>query len=256
MKWNSDLYDQKLNFVSRYGEALLRYVPDDKTQRILDIGCGTGMLTAELADKSGYVLGIDASEDMIRRAKEMYPQVDFKVEDSLCMTYQEDWDVVFSNAVFHWIPDHNLLLQHIYQALKPHGLLVAEFGGYGNIATIVNAYTEVADKYGYQYKSRFNFQKAEDFNALLVKNGFTVDDIYDYDRPTPIKDEAGMKHICSQFFKTELDAIPEDIAARILQEMYDMVLQKLWNGKEWVADYRRLRVIAHKSLKKRELTVR
>ena len=51
MKWNSDLYDQKLNFVSRYGEALLRYVPDDNTQLILDIGCGTGMLTAELADK-------------------------------------------------------------------------------------------------------------------------------------------------------------------------------------------------------------
>lgn len=112
MKWDSKLYDNKHSFVAEYGKGLLEFVPVDKEQRILDLGCGTGVLTEQLLKYAGYVLGVDGSEDMVAKAKENYPDIDFEVNDALKLPYSNEWDVVFSNAVFHWILDHDLLLKN------------------------------------------------------------------------------------------------------------------------------------------------
>ena len=103
MKWDSKLYDNKHSFVAEYGKGLLEFVPVDKKQRILDLGCGTGVLTEQLLKYGGYVLGVDGSEDMVAKAKQNYPHIDFEVNDALKLAYSNEWDIVFSNAVFHWI---------------------------------------------------------------------------------------------------------------------------------------------------------
>lgn len=74
----------------------------------------------------------------------------------------------------------------MYKVLKPQGILVCEFGAYGNIATIENAFVNVCKEIGYGYKSKFNFPTTENFGKLLEKNGFVIDRAYDYDRPTPL----------------------------------------------------------------------
>lgn len=80
------------------------------------------------------------------------------------------------------------LLNNIHKVLKPNGLLVCEFGANGNIATIENAFMKVCRDSGYEYNPKFNFPTRECFNNLLKKSGFIIDTIYDYDRPTPLKD--------------------------------------------------------------------
>lgn len=136
--WNADLYDSKHDFVSEYGKGLLEFVPENKNQSILDLGCGTGTLTAQLSNLADTVIGVDSSVSMIAKAKEQYANIQFMVCDALALPFEEQFDVVFSNAVFHWITDHNALLNNIHKVLKPGGLLVCEFGANGNISTIEN----------------------------------------------------------------------------------------------------------------------
>jgi len=152
------------------------------------LGCGTGTLTVQLADLCNKVVGVDSSQSMIKKAKKQFSNIEFMVCDALTLPFENEFDVVFSNAVFHWISDHDALVENIHKVLKPQGLLVCEFGARGNIATIENAFAKACNDLEYEYEPKFNFPTAEDFGKLLESNGFAIDKIYDYDRPTVLKD--------------------------------------------------------------------
>lgn len=247
MEWNSSLYDKKHDFVAEYGKGLLEFIPKNDEQIILDLGCGTGTLTAQLAGLCAKVVGVDSSQNMINKAKEQFSDIEFKVCDAMALPFEKEFDVVFSNAVFHWISDHNTLLKNIYKVLKPQGLLVCEFGANDNIATIENAFATACKYLGYGYETKFNFPTVENFSKLLENSGFAIDKIYAYDRPTVLKDgEQGLSNWMKQFFASELTVMPENIQAMVLKKAEEISGDDLWNGKEWVADYRRLRAIAHK----------
>lgn len=246
MEWNSTLYDKKHDFVAEYGRGLLEFIPQNSKQSILDLGCGTGILTAQLADLCSKIVGVDSSLSMIGKAKEKFCNIDFRVCDALALPFEQEFDVVFSNAVFHWISDHNLLLKNIHNVLKPKGLLICEFGAKGNIAAIENTFVKSLSDFGYSYEPKFNFSTAEDFGKLLENNSFTIDKIYDYDRLTVLKDnKQGLSNWIKQFFASDLAAIPQKDQIGIFERIEESLKDILWNGNEWVADYRRLRVIAH-----------
>ena len=96
---------------------------ENNNQSILDLGCGTGILTVQLKKLAEVVIGVDSSESMIKRAQQQYSDIKFIVSDALALPFEEQFDVVFSNAVFHWITDHNALLNNIHKVLKPGGCL-------------------------------------------------------------------------------------------------------------------------------------
>lgn len=251
MKWDSRLYDNKHNFVAEYGKGLLEYVPADKSQSILDLGCGTGLLTAELARLSGCVLGIDGSSDMIEKARKQYLQLTFEVMDALELPFDHKWDIIFSNAVFHWIADQDLLLQKIHNSLKPSGKLICEFGAFGNIQTIEQGFCAVLEELGHTYHSKFTFPIDEFFGSLLIKNGFIIEEIYAYDRPTPLNDgDKGLYNWAKQFFESDLKELTDTDQDFILRKLLENVRENLWNGTSWVADYKRLRVIARSAFLK------
>lgn len=246
MKWNSSLYDSKHDFVAEYGKGLLEFIQKNDGQTILDLGCGTGTLTVQLSGLCNKVMGVDSSQNMIDKAKEQFDNIEFMVCDALALPFEKEFDVVFSNAVFHWINDHDLLLKNIHKVLKSQGNLVCEFGASGNIATIENDFANACKGMGYDYKPKFNFPTTENFGKLLEKNGFVIDRIYDYDRPTPLKDnEKGLANWMKQFFASELAVMPEDIKVTVIKKVEESTRETLWNGNEWVADYRRLRAAAH-----------
>ncbi|MCH3963889.1 MAG: methyltransferase domain-containing protein [Clostridium sp.] len=245
MKWNSKLYDSKHDFVAEYGKDLLEFIQDDRTQKILDLGCGTGVLTAEIAKLCDYVLGIDSSSEMIEKARQAYPNLDFQVMDALEIPCEQKWDVVFSNAVFHWISNHDLLLRKIKDSLKSPGKLICEFGAYGNIKIIEQGFSAVLQDMGITYNSRFTFPTVDTFSQLLIKNGFSIKKIYDFDRPTPLKNgNKGLYNWAMQFFEADLERFSASEQNLILKNLMAKVRDELWNGTCWIADYRRLRVIA------------
>lgn len=245
-EWNAVLYDNKHDFVAEYGKGLLEFVPKNENQTILDLGCGTGTLTVQLGNLAETVIGVDSSRSMIKKAQAQYADIKFMVCDALALPFEAQFDVVFSNAVFHWITDHNALLNNVHKVLKPNGLLICEFGAKDNIATIENAFMKVCKDSGYKYNPKFNFPTSEQFADLLKKNGFIIDKIYDYDRPTPLKDnERGLANWMKQFFASELELMSGKVADEIIEKVEDLTRASLWSGSEWIADYRRLRAIAH-----------
>lgn len=248
MKWDSKLYAQKHGFVAKYGAELVDLIPCDPQQSILDLGCGVGTLTESLAGRGGRILGVDSSPDMVRQAKELHPELAFAVQDALTLPYCEEWDVIFSNAVFHWIHDHKKLLERIRRALKPNGLLVCEFGAAGNIAVVEAALRQALAGQGGGYSSKFCFPDAPGFSALAESAGFTVESAYEFDRPTPLQEgEKGLYYWARQFYREELETLPEAGQEAVLHELEELARERLYNGKEWVVDYRRLRFVARRA---------
>lgn len=250
MKWNSTLYDGAQGFVSAYGQSLLGLVPPG-ARRVLDLGCGTGDLTGRLAALAPWVLGVDASPEMIDAARAKYPALRFAVMDAANLPFAGAFDVVFSNAVFHWLTGADAqaaLLAGVRRALKPGGVLICEFGAAGNIAAIQAAFTAALARRGLGWHSPFFFPTAGEYRALLEQAGFAVEELRDYDRPTPLPNgEEGLSAWLRQFFSAALS--PLDAAAQdaILAETADALRPALWDaaGGRWVADYRRLRAVAH-----------
>ena len=104
----------------------------------------------------------------------------------------------------------------------------------------------VSRNLGYEYSPKFNFPTSENFADLLRKNGFVIDKIHDYDRPTPLKDnEKGLANWMKQFFASDLELMTEKMQTEVIKNVEDLTRMSLWNGSQWIADYRRLRVIAH-----------
>ena len=248
MQWNSTLYDQKHDFVAKYGEGLLTFLPENPAQAILDLGCGTGTLTAQLAARGSRVIGVDSARPMVERARAQYPELTFEVCDALALPFEGEFDVVFSNAVFHWIADHDTLLENVKKALKPGGQLICEFGGAGNIAVVEQAFNRACEELELAVRApRFNFPTPEEFSARLAHHGLTPVNVYDYDRPTPLKDgEQGLANWMRQFFAGQLEALPEQTGQALLARAEELARPELWDGDHWIADYRRLRAVARK----------
>lgn len=250
MKWNPELYEEKHHFVPEYGRGLLAYLPEQTDLSILDLGCGTGLLTRILAEKGHRVVGIDNSAEMIGKARALYPHISFETFDALDLPWSNRFDVVFSNAVFHWIREPRLLLQNVWKTLKPGGRLICEFGAAGNVGRIRRAMEEAMERRGFTYENPFFFPSEQEYRSLLGDEGFMIEHCAIFDRPTPLNDGAeGMRHWIRQFFAGELRRLEEREQAELLDEMDASLKEELWDGAQWVADYRRLRVSAVKSEK-------
>ena len=122
--WNSELYQSSHAFVWKFGRDLLAMLAPKPGERILDVGCGPGQLTAETAGSGAEVVGIDLSADMVAAARSNYPHLRFEVADIAAANYESEFDGVFSNAALHWVRDQQGAIIAIARALKPGGRLV------------------------------------------------------------------------------------------------------------------------------------
>jgi SAM-dependent methyltransferase len=246
MNWDADLYQDTHGFVSQYGEALLNYIHDKQGQRILDIGCGNGTLSAKLAERGWNVVGLDSSLTMLEKARQNFPVLQFSIKDAAALDFDREFDVVFSNACFHWILNQDALLDGVYRALVPHGQLVCEFGGARNIDTVCAAFASAS---GIDPRPSFFYPSGEAYRALLIKQGFDVEHIHDFDRPTPLNGgERGLELWLRQFFAEHLTRFSADEQAEIIRKTEVAARPALWNNKNkaWIADYRRIRCVAWK----------
>src|SRR5438309_947780 len=102
-EWNPALYEKSHSFVWEYGRDLLGLLAPQPGERILDVGCGAGQLTSEIARAGALVTGIDSSSSMISQAAANFPELTFELRDVCEFPYRGEFDAVFSNAVLHWV---------------------------------------------------------------------------------------------------------------------------------------------------------
>lgn len=248
INWDSQEYNKDFSFVPQYGEDLIGLITKPKGSRVIDLGCGSGTLTYMLADMGFDVIGIDASEEMLSLARNDYPQLKFECADATEFKLNEKADVIFSNAVFHWIDAERQekLIGHISDALKPNGELVCEFGGHGCAESVHGALEKCFEKRGMKYPRVFYFPTIGEYAPLLEKYGLRVDHALLFDRPTPQRTENGLKDWINMFVKAPFENVPEDTKEDILNEAENILKPKLFVNGKWYIDYVRIRLSAKK----------
>ncbi|MEA5570344.1 class I SAM-dependent methyltransferase [Calothrix sp. UHCC 0171] len=258
--WDTNLYEDKHAFVWKYGEDLLNLLSSQPGENILDLGCGTGQLTAKIAETGAKVLGIDADAAMIAKAKAnyLYPNLDlnldlnFAVADARSFAFQTNFDAVFSNAALHWIPDADAVITCIYQALKPGGRFVAEFGGQGNVKFITDALKEALqeidfDSQAFPISSLWYFPSVGDYATRLEKQGFDVIYAVLLNRPTKLSDgDAGLQNWLLMFASRFLCMLSPEQQKQVIHTTEQLLKPSLYRDGVWSADYRRIRVLGIK----------
>jgi trans-aconitate methyltransferase len=248
--WDAKLYDAKHDFVWKFGSDVVSLLDPQDGERILDVGCGTGHLTAQIAESGAKVTGVDRSAEMVAAARLAYPNLNFEISDARRLAYQGEFDAVFSNATLHWIHEPELVLQGVWKALRTGGRFVAEFGGNKNIRAMQDAFDRALVQLGAAKPGEVQpwyYPSVSEYSALAEKNGFEVRLITLFDRPTGLADgAAGMRNWIVMFGADFLAKAGETRREEFLGKVEEMLHPKLFREGQWWADYRRLRLVAYK----------
>jgi trans-aconitate 2-methyltransferase len=247
--WDPNLYQSRHAFVWELAKGPLELLAAKAGERILDLGCGTGQLTAQIAATGAEVVGIDRSEEMVAQARRNYPHLRFEVADARTFTVEQPFDAVFSNAVLHWVKPASAAVDRVWQALKPGGRFVAEFGGHGNVRQICDAIAAGMRALGgrtFEELSPWYYPTNGQYAGELERRGFDVTFATLFDRPTPLEGEAGMRDWVRMFGGVFLEQVPPDRREAFVQDVERGLRPSLYHEGRWHADYRRLRVVAYK----------
>ena len=250
MHWNAATYTQNHAFVFNYGESVVALLAPQPGELILDVGCGSGELTQQLAQAGATVVGIDASPEMVALARQQFPALDVRLADATTLDLPERFDAVFSNAALHWMPEATAVAQRLYQHLKPGGRLVAELGGRGNVAQLIAATLHQLRLHGHprpQGADWWYFPSVGEYAALLESQGFRVRLALHFDRPTPLAHpETGLADWLNQFGGYFFAGLSASARAAVLAATVEQLRPALWHEGRWVADYKRLRIVAER----------
>ena len=181
--WNAQGYIQASAEQQNWGRELLVKLHLRGDERVLDIGCGDGRLTAEIARRlpAGFALGIDNSENMITFARERYKadaylNLRFQTEDARALPFRDEFDIVFSNAVLHWVREHLPVLAGIKRSLRRGGRTLLQMGGRGNAAEVLDVLDEMLKSkkwsgYFTDFSFSYGFYDVEEYEAWLSEAG-------------------------------------------------------------------------------------
>ena len=244
--WDSSEYATHGSFVSDLGRPVLSLLDVTPGMRVLDLGCGDGTLSLEMQKMGAVVVGIDSSPDMVARA--VAAGVDARVGDGQHMVFTGEFDAVFSNAALHWMAQNpQAVVDGVFRALKPGGKFVAEMGGKGNVAHIVEAFSQALHHAGLDpdIERLWYFPSDEAYSDHLRKAGFTVDSIDIFERPTPLP--TGIEPWLRMFGRPLLMRLPANDRDHAVKRIVNTLEPYLRDPQgRWVADYVRLRFVATK----------
>ncbi|KAI7546110.1 S-adenosyl-L-methionine-dependent methyltransferase [Hortaea werneckii] len=270
--WTSAKYQSAASFVPQLTTTVLSYLDIQPTDRILDIGCGDGQLTSQIAQVAteGQVLGLDASSSFITTANKLHssPNCSYRLQDCTALSTTSDaildgsWDKVFSNAALHWIlrppTTRQNVFHDIHRVLKPGGSFVFEMGGKGNVAEIHSSFTAALVHAGLSIEEAreacpWFFPSVAWMRQMLGEVGFEVVKCESEYRPTRLNPEredgsGGIEGWLRLMGARFLEAVDGGKREGVLKEVCDVlesVITREEDGSRWIG-YVRLRAVARK----------
>lgn len=239
-QWEPERYESRYSFVWNRSAGLLELLDPKPGERILDIGCGTGQLTSQIAQRGASVIGLDSAPPMVAQARINYPQLQFMLADGSDFSLPEPVDAVFSNAALHWMTEPGRVAACVRRALKPGGRFVAEFGGKNNVSAIVAAVlAEVPDA-----RNPWYYPSLGEYATLLEAHAFRVAHAFYFDRPTPLEGARGIEDWLEMFGSVLLSPVSPAARNATVARIVERLRPELYKDGVWYADYVRLRIAA------------
>lgn len=243
--WNPQQYAEHARFVTDLGAPLIDMLAPKPGERVLDVGCGDGVLTKQLMERGCDVIGVDASPAMVEAAK--LCGVNAQTMDGHRLPFNEEFDAVFSNAALHWMVKPDEALHSVRRALRPGGRFVAEFGGRGNLTKVLVGLHKILRAYGGDPTAiqPWYFPTAEEYRARLEQQGFQVISIDVFPRPTELPGD--IAKWLEMFAQPFLFLIPSASQAEFITRVREALRPILVSPDgRWTVDYVRLRCHAVK----------
>ena len=256
VEFDGKRYEQTSTHQKEWGTRLIEELNIRGDEHILDVGCGDGALTEKLAEAvpDGTVIGIDASKGMIETAQTHASRnLSFKQLDVINLKYNEEFDVIFSNAVLHWVKDHETLLVLLYKALKPSGKLRVNFAGEGNCSTLNNIAMEVMGRNDFKdaflgFEWPWFMPGVDEYTKLVNMSPFNKAEIWGENADRYFPDENAMlgwvDHPAIVPFKQYLNL---DLAEQFHKTVADLMVKSTKQSDGTCFEmFRRINVLAYK----------
>jgi trans-aconitate 2-methyltransferase len=245
--WDAASYHRVSDTQLGWGLEVLERLPLRGDEAVLDAGCGTGRVTSALIDRlpSGRVIAVDASPAMVEKARETIgDRAEVRQVDLVELELDEQVDAVFSNAVFHWIGDHDRLFERLHDALRPGGRLIAQCGGQGNVASLRRAIEAVRERAPFAqelegWKSPWRFAAPTEAEQSLARAGFA--DVRCWLEPKPMQPGEPREFLRTVSLGPLLEALPEELR----DPFVDAVAEEM--GEPLTLDYVRLNIDARRA---------
>ena len=237
-EWNADEYARYSSGQEKWAKELLAKLNLLGHEAVLDLGCGDGRITVEIAKmvKAGSVVGVDNSAEMIKLASEKYPaekygNLSFEVMDAKELRFAGKFDAVFSNAAMHWVDDHKKVLEGINRSLKPGGRFLIQTGGTGNAEAAFETISRIAameewQPYLINVKSPYHFFSSEDYNKLIPEAGFKPVRIELLQKDMVHDGIDGFKGFIRTTWLPYTQRIPEDKREKFITETAELYVKK------------------------------
>lgn len=243
--WDPAGYERTARFVSDFGQPVVELLAPQPGERILDLGCGDGALTAKIAASGAAVVGIDPSAAFVAATRSR--GLEAKMMEAEALAFESEFDGVFSNAALHWVRGQDEMLSGVHRALKPGGRFVAEMGGQGNVATIQTALIAALARRGIDGRTLdpWYFPSVEEYRVRLERHGFRVEQIKLFERPTRLP--GPLADWLATFAQSFLEPLTEATREAVVSGLETDLAPKL-KGPDgvWTVDYVRLRFRAVK----------
>lgn len=244
--WDARAYDRAFSYVSTLAGSLIELLGARPGESVVDLGCGTGDLTARIAETGVEVRGIDRDEAMIAEARRKFPAIAFDRADAQSFTVPHPVDAVISNAALHWMTRPDDVIVAVARALRPGGRFVAEFGAGGNVAALIDGMRgAVADLGLHQPVLPWYFPTPAEHAVRLESGGFEIRRLDYFPRPTPLAQGETAAGWWRMFGPSVLEQLPAASIGAVLARVDERLAPRIVDDTgAWVIDYVRLRFVA------------
>jgi trans-aconitate 2-methyltransferase len=238
VRWDAEEYARSSAAQQGWALELIAKLHLGGAESILDLGCGDGKVTAEIARRvpRGSVTGIDSSPDMIRLAGQSFPvsenpNLDFRLGDARALRFDADFDIVFSNATLHWVKEHGTVLKGVSRSLRPGGRVILQMGGRGNAAVIIDVARRIIEAPGWSrwfqgFELPWGFYGPEEYAPWCVEAGLVSSRIELIPRRMQQKGAGGLAAWVRTTWMPYTERLPEDRREAFIREVVDRYLQE------------------------------